>query len=643
MNQLRYLVARKILPLFFVLAFLLTPVMAQALTTDELKDLLQEYYLDEVSDAALSQETIETVLKTLGDPYTRYMTGDEYQALIDSMSDQAISGIGINASMVEEGLLIVLPHEGAPAQKAGLLAGDIIVAVDGKSAAGQLGETVTQWLRGEAGSQVTVDVLHQDGGRQQYTLTRAVLVIPSTTSQTVSGRVGYIDCTTFGSTTQAHFLKAVETEESANIWMVDLRRNLGGDVNATAQSLGVFLGKGTVVYMRNGKDQYILFLSQQEAKTIKPTIVLTSQFTASAAEIFSGVIRDVEQGLVIGGKTYGKGVAQVILDSSVDGMEQYFKDGDALAITAYRYYTPSGSTADQIGIIPHLLVDPAQADEIALLLTADEPKDGKENYLRLGLAGWRWYLDLREADTPESRGYFAALLGALPPHTTIVQGTAQGDWSEVSVQSLVERYQLTDYHYRGFSDIKAGEAGDKINTLATYDILKGQGNGQFNPKGTLTRAEFCALLVQAMNLRAPKTATTFADVPQGAWYADEVAAVSAAGLMKGTGDGRFDPQGTVSQEQLITVMARVGTNLSTYFYEISKEWNADENSVPAGFSSWAQSSVWLLNESQKNILGGPLSLLHRNPEELVPRAAATREDAAVLLYNLFTHIQILHV
>ena len=643
MNQFRSLAARKILPLFLVLVFVLTPVLTQALTTDDLKTLLQEYYIDEVSDAALSQDTIEAVLKTLGDPYTRYMAEEEYQALIDSMSDQEISGIGINASVVEEGLLIVLPHEGSPAQKAGLLAGDIILAVDGKSAAGQPGETVTQWLRGEAGTQVTIDVLREDGSRQKYTITRAILVIPSTTSQTLLGRVGYIDCATFGGTTQAHFLEAMEKEKAANIWMVDLRRNLGGDVNATAQSLGVFLGKGTVVYMRNGKDQYVMFLSQQEAKTISPTIVLTSQFTSSAAEIFSGVIRDVEQGLVIGGKTYGKGVAQVILDSSIDGMEQYFKDGDALAITAYRYYTPGGSTADQIGIIPHLLVDPAEADEIALLLTADEPKSGMENYLRLGLGSWRWYVDLREATAQENRGHFAALLGALPPDTKIVQGTAQGAWNEVSVQSLVEQYQLTEYRYRGFSDVSAGETGNKINTLATYDILKGQGNGKFNPQGTITRAEFCALLVQAMGLQAPKTAPSFADVPRGAWYADEVAAVSAAGLMKGTGDGRFDPQGTVSQEQLITVMARVGTHLSTYLYETSKDWSTDENQVPEDFSSWARSSVWLLNESQKNPFGGPWSLLHRNVKELAPRAAATREDAAVLLFNLFTHIQILNV
>ncbi len=642
MNQLRRLALRKILPLLLVLTFAMTPIMAQALTVDQLKTLLQEYYLGEVSDAVLSQSSIDSVIKTLGDPYTRYMTAKDYQALVDSMSDQEISGIGINANVVEEGLLIVLPHEGGPAQKAGLVGGDLIVAVDGKSAAGQAGETVTQWLRGEAGTQVTVDVRHQDGTTRQYTLTRAVLVIPSTTSETVLGRVGYIDCTTFGGTTQTHFLEAVGAEKDAKIWMIDLRRNLGGDVNATAQSLGVFLGKGTVVYMRNGQDQYVLFLSQQEAKTLKPTIVLTSQYTASAAEIFSGVIRDVDQGLVIGGKTYGKGVAQTILDSSVPGMEEYFKDGDALAITAFRYFTPSGSTADQIGIIPHLLVDPAQADEIALLLTADEPAGGLENYLRLNLAGWHWYVDLREAAAPENLSCFAALLSALPPSVTVGQGTNQGDWQSVTVQSLVQKYQLADYHHRGFSDVGADETGNKINTLATYDILKGQGNGSYHPDSKMTRAEFCALLVQAMNLKTPKTAPAFSDVPKGAWYADEVAAVSGAGLMLGTGGGRFDPQGTVSQEQLITTMARVGTNLSAYFYEGAKDWNADTDSVPAAFSSWAQSSVWLLDESQSDLMAQPRSLLHRDVDQLAPRAAATREDAAVLLYNLFTYIRILN-
>ncbi|MBP1758500.1 MAG: peptidase [Firmicutes bacterium] len=642
MNQPRGRAVQKVLSLFLILAFILAP-MAQALTTDQLKTLLQEYYLGEVSDTVLDQDTIETVIQTLGDPYTRYMNVEDYQAMLSSMTDQKISGIGINANVVEEGLLIVLPHEGSPAQKAGLVAGDIIIAVDGKSATGQPGTIVTQWLRGETGTQVTIEVLHESGAKEQYTLTRTELVIPSTSSQTVLDRVGYIDCTTFGPTTQTHFLEAMEAEKDAAVWMVDLRKNPGGDVNATAQSLGVFLGKGTVVYMRNGQDQYILFMSQQDVKTIKPTIVLTSQYTASAAEIFSGVIRDVEQGLVIGAKTFGKGVAQVILDSSVPGMEEYFKDGDALAITAYRYYTPSGSTADQIGVIPHLLVDPAQADEIALLLTAVEPATNLEQYLRVDIGGWRWTIDLQEATAPENLSNFSALLGALPPGTPVLQGTAKNTWVATSVQSLVEKYQLTDYHYRGFSDVSRGEAGDKINTLATYDILKGKGNGVFNPKGTITRAELCALLVQAMNLKAPKTVTTFSDVPKGAWYADEVAAASGAGLMKGLGDGRFDPKGIVSQEQLITIMARAGINLSAYLYEGSKTWSADTDNVPEGFDDWAQSSVWLLDESQLNPLGGPLSLLHRNVEEISPRAAATREDAAVLLYNLFTHIQILNV
>ncbi|MDF2838730.1 MAG: peptidase, partial [Evtepia sp.] len=454
----------KLVALCLALTVCLAPV-ANALTADQLKTLLQDYYLDGVSDAVLKEDTIEGILKALNDPYTSYMTATQYQAFLNSMTDQEIAGIGISALAKENGLLIQGVFDNSPAKSLGLKAGDLITEVDGKSAAGQSADAVTEWIRGKAGTEVTIKVLHEDGRTVEYKAVRQQIVIPSVTSELIDGRVGYLNCRTFGPQTLSHILEALKQNQEAKVWMVDLRSNLGGDVAVTSQTLGSFLGKGNVAYLRDGKDQYVVYQSVQEAQTTKPTIILTSSYTASAAEIFSGVMRDRQQGLVIGEKTYGKGVAQVLLDETY--YPEFFTEGDAVKITAFRYFTPSGSTADHVGIIPHLMVDAMNASEIALLLSEDEPSTtNKSNFLRLQIGNMNWYLNLEKASKAENREYFTRLLEAIPPNTTIERGTTFGGFEEVTVPDLVRTYGLNGYKARSFTDVQGSAYKEKINTLA---------------------------------------------------------------------------------------------------------------------------------------------------------------------------------
>lgn len=629
----------KMMALFLTLTLCLAPAV-QALTADELKTLLQEYYLDDVSDAVLKESSIEGIIKALNDPYTQYMSAEYYQAFLGSMSDTQIGGIGITATSTEKGLLIESVFEQSPAEAAGLKAGDIITQVASNVTQGQDADTITEWLRGEVGTEVSLSVLHVDGSTTEYKLVRQVIIIPATTSEFIEDRVGYINCRSFGEQTAAHFLEALDNYPDARVWVVDLRANLGGDVQAATQSLGTFVGKGNIAYLRDGKDQYVLYQSTQEEATLWPTIVLTSSYTASAAEIFSAVIRDDSDGLLIGERTFGKGVAQVLLDAKQ--YPSYFKEGDAVKITAFRYFTPSGTTADHVGVIPHLMVDAVDAGNIALLLTEKEPFGAEaSHYLFLALGRWGWYLDVTKATTEENRPYLTKLLEALPPEIEIQKGTEGGTWEDVAVADLVSEYQLADYQSRSFSDVADHPYETAINTLGTYGIVKGKQTGKFDPNATMTRAELCALLVQALELPVKETATNFSDVAASAWYADEVNAVQAAGLMQGIGDGKFWPQGTVTEQQLITVIARVGTKMNAYLYESVKNFETTPNSVPERYSDWARESVWLLTESQITPFGTYLNLLFARPDQINPQQNASRAEAAQLLYNVLAHINIL--
>ncbi len=627
---------KKLTALSLALALCLAPA-AQALTPDQLKTLLQEYYIDEVPQAALDAETVEEVIQALGDPYTMYMTPEEFEALQASLRDSAVVGIGISALPDDEGLLVVGVYAGSPAEKLGLVAGDRIINVAGNNAAGQPSDVITGWLKGEEGTQVTFTVRHADGTEAAYTATRTKVVIPTTTTELLEdGSTGYIVCTAFGEDTLGHFTEGIQAYDDANLWLVDLRNNGGGDVYAVTQTLGTFLGEGAQVYLRDGEDQYYLYESQQKSLTLSPTIVLVSPKTASSAEIFSLAIKDKQGGMVIGSNTYGKGVAQIIL---TEDQQPEALDGDALRITAYQYYGVSGNTANRIGVVPDLLVQAEDADEIARLFSAREPSGDKSGWLQVHLGGWRWYVDLDHALREENAPYFGKMLSALAPGCVLLQGL--GDtWVKTTAQQVATRNSVPDYQPRTFSDVMGQPCETAANTLRTYEMLQGYQDGTFRPDNTLTRAELCALLVQAMGLPAAGTAARFADVPADSWYAPAIQAACAAGYMKGVGAGRFDPKGTVTHEEMITVLGRLAAALNLNFYQAAKE-TPEETGVPKSYSSWAAPWAWLLAESQKNALGQPLNMLYDDLDAIQPKAFATRGETAQVLYNLFAAVEVI--
>ena len=630
----------RILSGMFLASLLALP--AQALTLEQARTLLTDAYIDPVPQEVLDQTSISAMLEQLGDPYTQYFTAEEYQAFLSSMEDASLVGIGVVSIAGTDGMTITSVLEGSPAQAAGLREGDRIVAVDGRSTLGVDAAQVSSWIQGEAGTQVTVT--YQRGEEKHtVTLTRAAITVPTTTSRLVEGRVGYLECTTFGTDTYPHIQEGISAcQDEARVWVMDLRGNGGGLTSAASQAVSAFTDAQNTGYLRDGSGSYGAFSSSLSPLTDKAVIVLSDGYTASSSELFSACIRDLNAGIVVGGRTFGKGVAQTLFDQSV--YPDYFPDGDAMKITTNRYFSPAGATTDTVGIIPHLLVDPDLADEVAILLSAAPPDGDTAGYYRLDL-GWRWYIDGEQASSPAYRDAFAQLLSAIPPTVDLWQGTGGSNgWTCVSPEEAAQTYGLT-YLDRSFSDTSASPYAESIDLLASYQILSGTGDGTFHPEDSLTRAELATMLAAALNCNMPSSPAVFSDVSMDSWYGPSVYALEQLGLLSGDGKGKFHPDDPVTHEQLFSILARLAENLSLNFYEASKGIPEDtmDSAALRAYAPWARESVWLLTNGHQNLFGQPLSLLWDSPEQIAPQDAATREETASLLCQVLIYTGVLPV
>lgn len=612
-----------------LLALILTLApSAYALTTEQAYELLEYFYVDELPEGLENMTSVDETTAALGDPYTSYMTAEEYESFLNSVNDSSVVGIGVTCQVTEEGLLIASVLDGSPAMEAGLAAGDLIVAADGQPLAG-LGEAATTLIRGEAGTQVTLTVRRADGTQRELTLTRQMVVIANTASELLPSGQGYILCESFGNETAQHFQDGLEAYDTqASNWVVDLRANPGGNADAAAVSAAYFTGPGVLVYFRDGDGNYNYTFAPESFERLsdKPVLVLTSAYSASGAELFAGIIRDYKAGTLVGDRTFGKGVAQLLLTQ--DNFPDYFPDGDALKVTTYRFFAPGGTTNDKLGVIPHLLVSDKTAAALATLLSGAEPADSA-GWLALIISGITWYIDLEQAQSAEYRDAFTELLEAVPPAAVLERGLGGGSWMPMSAADLAQQLEL-DWTSRSFPDAQSSEYADAINTLACYRLLAGDEQGLFHPEQNLTRGELASLLATLLRL-SPKSDGYFSDVAQGDWYAEAVNALYENGLIAGYEDGTFRPDAPVTREELIAIVMQMGARLNMDFYMVTQSGIVQDEPL-TGVSDWAQTAVTIMDRA--GILWAPV-------EELEAQGAALREETAALIYNLLSYTQVL--
>ncbi|HBB34982.1 MAG TPA: peptidase S41 [Cyanobacteria bacterium UBA8803] len=305
-------------------------------------------------------EAIRQALEPLGDPYTRFLDPEQFQALTSQTAGE-LSGVGIRIGIQDETkmLMVVEPIENSPAFKANIKAGDQIVAIDGKSAQGMSVEEASALIRGEVGTSVTLQLSRQGKGIFDITLTRAQIELPSVHSslkQEGQLRVGYISLDEFSSHAAEQMQRAIQNLNTQNVdgYVLDLRGNPGGLLHASIEIARMWVPNGEIVHTVDRKGGQQKFSANQTALTQLPLVVLVDGNSASASEILTGALKDNKRATVVGSRTFGKAVVQSVHSLS---------DGSGLAVTISRYYPPSGTDINHKGIAPDIKIDLTQEQE----------------------------------------------------------------------------------------------------------------------------------------------------------------------------------------------------------------------------------------------------------------------------------------
>ncbi len=296
-----------------------------------------------------TQVALTGMLGGLGDPYTTYLSPQEINGLDESLRGGNFGGIGVYIQQEpKSGAIVANPIDGNPAIKAGVRPGDVIVAVDGRSTAGQKIDTVEREIRGPVGTVVSLTVRRHAAGMRTLQVTRADIHVPSVVSKVENG-IEYVRLAEFGQTSADEVRDALLSGKRHNVhgYILDLRFNGGGLLDAAVDISSLFIPQGTIVSTIDRAGDRDVRSANGHALDAKPLVVLVNRYTASASEITAGAIQDYDAGTLIGEKTFGKGVVQSLYT---------LPDKGALKITTARYVTPKGRDIQHKGIVPDIVV-----------------------------------------------------------------------------------------------------------------------------------------------------------------------------------------------------------------------------------------------------------------------------------------------
>ena len=332
----------------------------------------------------LSRAAIAGMLNGLDDPYTVYLTAQQMRALNEELEGGDFGGIGVyivQDPKTHETLVSPIPDN--PAIAAGVKPGDIVLAVDGMSARNQPLDAIEHRIRGQVGTRVVLLLQNpKDRSSRTLTITRARVHVPSAVAKMDRG-IDYIRLADFGTTSYDEVRKALieGRAHDAKGYVLDLRANGGGLLDAAVQISSLFIQNGTIVSTidREGDRDVRSALGVSVAAT--PLVVLVDKYTASAAEITAGAIQDYRVGTIVGTKTFGKGVVQSIYN---------LPDRSALKITTARYTTPLGRDINKKGITPDIIVQ-------------DPTTKGLPDLRKFGTASDRVYAEARALIAKDSQ------------------------------------------------------------------------------------------------------------------------------------------------------------------------------------------------------------------------------------------------
>jgi carboxyl-terminal processing protease len=311
----------------------------------EVMDYLYRYHIARPDARQLMQGAIDGLLNSVGDPYTEYFSAGELEDFARSL-EGSFAGVGLELEACFPYPRVSGVFPGSPAFRAGIREGDLIVRVDGEETSGLDLARVAEKIRGPAGSRLWLTV-RRGGSDFDVELTREVVSSPVVEGRMLAGNIGYVKVHVFGSRTAGEFGALMREFQSRGIGglILDLRGDPGGYLQAAVDLAGYFLPPGQVVAItvdRNGREE-VYSTAGENPDLDLPLAVLVDGMSASAAEVLAGALQEYHRAVLVGGRTYGKGVAQAIVP---------LEAGGALKITIARFLTPSGRSIDGRGIEP---------------------------------------------------------------------------------------------------------------------------------------------------------------------------------------------------------------------------------------------------------------------------------------------------
>lgn len=373
-----------------ILSYILVAVLASMITLavfcdtpeteynklDELGDLIETYFIAESDRAAMEDAAAAAMVDSLGDQWSYYMTAKEYQDYLEQMHN-AYVGIGITITVAkdESGLEVIKVNEGGPAEEAGMLAGDVIVSVEGQSVAGLDTTAVRDMVRGQEGTQVLIGI-RRGSETMELSITRKTVMTPVAEWKLLDNNIGLVSIYNFDDRCAEETLAAIEylRAQGATSLIFDVRNNPGGYKHELVKILDYLLPEGPLFRSEDYRGK--VEVDESDARCLEmPMAVLVNGDSYSAAEFFAAALSEYDAAIVVGEKTCGKGYFQ----SSFT-----LEDGSAVGLSIGRYTTPNGVSLANVGITPEVYVE--VDEETAFLIYSDTLDPAEDPQIQAAIA-----------------------------------------------------------------------------------------------------------------------------------------------------------------------------------------------------------------------------------------------------------------
>ena len=333
---------------------------------NQIKGVIEQDYIEQPKLETLLNGAIKGMVASLEDPYSYYLTADEYKDfLIDVQGTYAGVGLSVTVSKDDNQITVMDAFKGSPAAEAGIIVGDKIIGIDGEDVDGTMLDAAVNKMRGEPDTEVKVTILRKEEVKD-LSIIRANINLPDMEYKMLDNKIGYIWLYRFDQNSSVNFINAIKDLQTQDMkgLVLDLRNNPGGLLDECMAISDVLLPKGLVLYSEDKNGNREDYPSTADYLNI-PLTVLVNEYSASASEVLSGAVQDHGVGVIIGKTTFGKGLVQTIRGP--------FKEGDVVKLTTSKYFTPKGRDINHIGVVPDIEVN--VSDEATKFITENPGKE----------------------------------------------------------------------------------------------------------------------------------------------------------------------------------------------------------------------------------------------------------------------------